>query len=111
MAPNDNPVKPIARATDQYEFGVLIVDNLLNRTVRFQVGDVVHPRPVQVLMELFRQLNLEGEVVASTTDGDTAYLVVRVIGLSEAIIVPLAKTANFFKDDGAALATPVTVRG
>jgi hypothetical protein len=79
--------------------------------VRFGVGDVVHPRPVQVLLELFRQLCLEGEVVATTTDGQTPYAVVRVAGLSEAVIVPLAKTSDFFDDEGSALAAPVVAHG
>jgi len=71
--------------------------------VRFQVADVVHPRPVQVLTELFHRLSLEGEVVATTTDGATPYLVVRVPGLTEAVIVPTEKAADFFADDGAVL--------
>jgi hypothetical protein len=75
------------------------------------VGDVVHPRPVQVLTELFRDLSLEGEVVASTTDGQTTYVVVRVADLPEPVIVPLAKTAAFFEDDGAALAMPAGACG
>ncbi len=87
------------------------MDDLLNRTVRFRVGDVVHPRPVQVLMEMFRQLDLEGQVVASTTDGQTSYVVVRVTGLSEAVIVPLEKTSAFFADDGAALEAPIEAHG
>ncbi len=82
-----------------------------NRTVRFRVGDVVHPRPVQLLLELFRALDLEGEVVATTTDGQAPYLVVRVNGLSEAVIVPQEKASDFFEDDGAALAAPVEVHG
>ncbi len=79
------------------------MDELPPRTVRFQVADVVHPRPVQVLTELFHHLSLEGEVVATTTDGATPYVVVRVLGLSEAVIVPTEKTADFFVDEGAAL--------
>jgi hypothetical protein len=79
--------------------------------VRFQVGDAVRPRPVQVLMELFRHLNLEGEVVAATTDGETPYLVARVSGLSEALIVRLAKTPALFEDAPAALAASAVVRG
>jgi hypothetical protein len=59
--------------------------------VRFLVADVIHPRPTQVLMELFRHLDLEGEVVGETTDGRTPFLVVRVPRLSEAVIVPLDK--------------------
>jgi hypothetical protein len=86
------------------------MDDLSNRTVRIRVGDVVHPRPLQVLLELFRQLSLEGEVVAATTDGSTPYFVVRVRGLSEPVIVPLAKTFASC-DDEAALAAPVGVTG
>lgn len=87
------------------------MDGLPNRTISFRVGDVIHPRPVQVLLELFRQLRLEGEVVATTTDGETPYLVVRVPGLDEALIVPRDRTSDFFEDDGAALAAPATARG
>jgi hypothetical protein len=85
------------------------MDDPSNKTVRFRVGDVVHPRPVQVLMELFQHLSLEGEVVAATSDGATPYLVVRVAGLAEAVIVPLEKTSAFFESDGAPLAAPVQV--
>ena len=53
---------------------------------------MIHPRPVQVLLELFRHLNLEGEVVAATTDGEAQYLVVRVRGLADVVVVPLGKT-------------------
>jgi hypothetical protein len=87
------------------------VDDRSNRTVRFRVGDAVHPRPVQVLLELFRGLSLEGEVVASTTDGGTPFLVVRVSGLSEAVIVPLAKTVADFDDGEAPTVVPVVARG
>jgi hypothetical protein len=66
------------------------------------VEDVVHPRPVQVLLELFRHLNLEGEVVAATTDGETQYLVVRVAGLEEPVIVPKHKTSLSFEEDASA---------
>lgn len=87
------------------------MDDRSNRTVRFRVGDAVHPRPVQILLELFRQLCLEGEVVASTTDGGTPYLVVRVSGLSEAVIVPLAKTLTECDDEPAPVVVPVVARG
>jgi hypothetical protein len=75
------------------------------------VGDVVHPRPVQVLMELFQHLSLEGEVVASTSDGATPYLVVRVAGLVEAVIVPQDKATGFFEDDGLPLPAPAVAGG
>jgi hypothetical protein len=54
-------------------------------------------------MELFRHLHLEGEVVAATSDGEAAYLVVRVAGLGEAVIVPTARAAEFAEDEEAAL--------
>ncbi len=87
------------------------MDDAVNRTVRFQVADVVHPRPVQVLLELFQHLSLEGEVVASTSDGATPFVVVRVAGLTDAVIVPLEKTTAFFDDEGAAVATPAATAG
>jgi hypothetical protein len=60
--------------------------------VRFLVTDLIHPHPAQVLLELFAGLTLEGEVVAGTTDGEKPYLVVRVAGLADPVIVPLEKT-------------------
>jgi hypothetical protein len=60
--------------------------------VRFQVCDLIHPHPAQVLLELFHDHSLEGEVAAVTTDGETPYLVVRVAGLAEPIIVPRNRT-------------------
>jgi hypothetical protein len=54
-------------------------------------------------MDLFRQLCLEGQVVAATTDGEMPYLVVRVAGLAEAVIVPTDKT-TVSRDDERALA-------
>lgn len=87
------------------------MDDRFNRTVRFRVGDVIHPRPVQVLLELFRHLRLEGEVVAATTDGDAPYLVVRVQGLSEAVIVPQAKALTEFDEEAAPVVVSATARG
>jgi hypothetical protein len=62
------------------------------QTVRFVVSDLVHPHPARVLMEMFQNLSLEGEVAAETTDGEASYLVVRVKGLADPVIVPLTKT-------------------
>ncbi|HEX5271024.1 MAG TPA: hypothetical protein VFW33_11070 [Gemmataceae bacterium] len=62
------------------------------RKVCFQVTDLVNPQPARVLLELFQHLQLEGEVAGETTDGKDPFLVVRVPGLSEPVIVPLAKT-------------------
>jgi hypothetical protein len=67
------------------------VNDLAQNRVRFLVGDVIHPRPVEVLLKLFADYPLDGEVVAETSDGHTPYLVVRVQGLAEAVIVPVTK--------------------
>lgn len=83
------------------------MDDSPQKTVRFRVSDVVHPRPVQVLLELFRHLNLEGEVVAATTDGETQYVVVRVAGLADVVIVPTGKTSLFFQQDESAALTGI----
>jgi hypothetical protein len=62
------------------------------QTVGFALSDLVHPHPANVVMELFQNLHLEGEVAAETSDGETTFLVVRVKGLAEPVIVPLHKT-------------------
>jgi hypothetical protein len=60
-------------------------------TVQFQVGDIIHPQPAQVLCELFQDQWLQGEVIAITDNGrdPTCFLVVRVPNLSEPVIVPV----------------------
>jgi hypothetical protein len=63
----------------------------LPKTVQFQVSDLIHPHPARVLMELFEHLTLEGEVAASTSDGEGSFLVVRVARLADPVIVPLGK--------------------
>jgi hypothetical protein len=60
-------------------------------TVRFRLADVVHPHPQQVLEELFKNLGLEGEVAADTSDGEVSYFLVRVHGLADPVIVPQSK--------------------
>jgi hypothetical protein len=62
------------------------------RKVRFVVTSLIHPHPERVLLELFRDHELEGEVEALTDDGEAPFLVVRVAGLREPVIVPLGKT-------------------
>ncbi len=62
------------------------------KKVRFLVADLIHPHPARVLVEMFQNLDLEGEIAAATTDGEAPFLVVRVPGLSEPVIVPLDKT-------------------
>ena len=68
------------------------MNDLAQHRVRFLVGDVIHPRPVEILLKLFANYLLEGEVVAETSDGYKPFLVVRVPGLAEAVIVPVANT-------------------
>ncbi len=62
------------------------------RRVRFRIADLIHPHPGRVLLELFQHRTLEGEVAAETSDGEAPYLIVRVAGLNEPVIVPLHKT-------------------
>jgi hypothetical protein len=62
------------------------------QTVRFLVSDLIHPHPTRVLEEMFQNLSLEGEVAARTTDGEAPFLIVRVQGLTDPVIVPLSKT-------------------
>ena len=70
--------------------------------VEFQVGDIVHPLPVEVFRELFAKNRLEGEVVAVTDDGlnPKSLLVVRVSGMREPAIVPVEKTSRPEKYSG-----------
>ena len=59
-------------------------------TVQFTIGDIVHPQPSEVLQELFQNHFLEGEVIATTDDGQSPerFLVVRIPHLREPVIVP-----------------------
>ena len=61
--------------------------------VEFQIADIVHPQLDQVLAELYEKNYLEGEVVAVTDDGvnPKSLLVLRVLGIKEPVIVPVAK--------------------
>jgi hypothetical protein len=63
-------------------------------TVEFLIADIVHPDPAQVLLHLYAEKSLTGEVVALTDDGHRpkSLLVVKVPGLSEPVIVPAANT-------------------
>jgi hypothetical protein len=65
----------------------------MHTTVRFLVRDIVHPRPVEVLYELYEKDCLQGEVLALTDDGQEpeAFMVVQVRGLREPVIVPAGK--------------------
>jgi hypothetical protein len=74
------------------------------RKVRFLITDLIHPHPARVLLELFRDHELEGAVEARTNDGEAPFLVVRVPGLKEAVIVPLDRT----RPAEAAACAPIT---
>lgn len=71
----------------------------MHSTVHFRVRDIIHPRPVEVLYELYEQNCLQGEVIALTDDGQEAggYMVVRVRGLSEPVIVPACQADTFYE--------------
>jgi hypothetical protein len=62
------------------------------KTVRFRVCDLIHPPPARVLLEMFQNYCIEGEVAAVTTDGEASFFVVRVSGVTDPVIVPLDKT-------------------
>jgi hypothetical protein len=61
--------------------------------VQFCIGDIVHPLPAQVLCQLYEKTSLHGEVIAVTDDGvqPGGFLVVKVQGLDEPVIVPAQK--------------------
>jgi hypothetical protein len=69
----------------------------MHSTVHFLVRDIVHPRPVEVLYELYEKNSLQGEVIALTDDGQEpeGFMVVHVPGLSEPVIVPAHKVGAF----------------
>jgi hypothetical protein len=59
--------------------------------VQFLVSDIIHPRPAEVLSQLYGNNCLRGEVIATTDDGHESqlFLVVRVPNLGEPVIVPV----------------------
>jgi hypothetical protein len=60
-------------------------------TVRFRVRDLIYPHPLEVLLKMFPDLHVEGEVAGRTNDGDKPFLLVRLKELPYPVIVPLAK--------------------
>jgi hypothetical protein len=62
-------------------------------TVEFRIKDIVHPTPAQVLLELYGDRRLEGNLIAVTDDGEenNGLFVIRVPGLTEPVIVPAPK--------------------
>jgi hypothetical protein len=69
-------------------------------TVQFQIRDIIHPYPAQVLTQLYQKKRLCGEVIAVTSDGllPESFLVVRVSGVDEPVIVPIQKTSPILPD-------------
>jgi hypothetical protein len=69
----------------------------MHSTGHFLVRDIIHPRPVEVLYELYEKNCLQGEVIALTDDGQEpeGFMVVQVRGLSEPVIVPAGKVGAF----------------
>jgi len=65
----------------------------MHSTVHFLVRDIIHPRPVEVLYELYEKNCLHGEVIALTDDGrePEGFMIVQVSGLTEPVIVPVCK--------------------
>ena len=65
----------------------------MHSTVHFLARDIIHPRPAEVLYELYHKHSLQGEVIALTDDGrePDGFMVIRVRGLSEPVIVPTGR--------------------
>jgi hypothetical protein len=61
--------------------------------VRFRIEDVLHPNGTAVLWELYRGQALHGELLAVTDDGREPgnFLVLRVPGVHEPVLLPAAK--------------------
>jgi hypothetical protein len=70
------------------------MDILVNSTVFFRLLDVHHPKPAEVMHQLNAHTCLQGEVLAVTNDGRSPdrYLVVRVDGLPDPVLVPVVKS-------------------
>jgi hypothetical protein len=62
-------------------------------SVKFRITDAIHPRPEQILLELFGGRCLQGQVVAES-DGlaDERFVVLRVDGLSEPVVLRVEAT-------------------
>lgn len=59
--------------------------------VQFWLQDATHPTAEELLRELFGGTVLEGEVIAHTDDGREAFLVVRVAGVEQPVLLPAHK--------------------
>lgn len=65
--------------------------NVRNSCVIFRVCDAYVPEPVQILMELHGEDQLQGKVIDVSDAGfqEEAYAVVEVEGLSQPVVVPV----------------------
>jgi hypothetical protein len=68
--------------------------------VKFRVEDVLHPSCPEVLWELFRGRYLQGELMAVTDDGrgPANFLVLKVQGIHEPVLLPAEKALPFFEN-------------
>jgi hypothetical protein len=66
----------------------------MHPTIQFLVKDIIHPRPDEVLCELYSKSRVQGEVVAVTDDGREPVMLVKVRGLSELVLVPTRKASS-----------------
>ena len=68
-----------------------------NRYVHFHISDVYVPEPAQLLALLHGQDLLEGRIVELSDSGiqAQAFAVVEVAGISQPVVVPVAKIVDF----------------
>jgi hypothetical protein len=59
--------------------------------VQFRLQDATHPTAEELLRELFGNTVLEGDFVTHTDDGREAFLVVRVAGVEQPVLLPARK--------------------
>jgi hypothetical protein len=67
----------------------------MSDTIRFPLHAAIHPSPLEILCQLYGHESLQGEVLARTQAGDEPeqFLVVKIAGLDEPVIVPARKVS------------------
>lgn len=72
---------------------------LINQVVHFRICDVYLPEPVAVLQELYGEQLLQGTVLDVTESGqpDGSFVVVRVEGVADPVIVPTVRVQVSFQ--------------
>lgn len=63
----------------------------VGNTVDFDVRDTYFPTPAEVLMQKFGDRILQGEVTDFTCGGGTTFVVLRVRGVRDLVIVPRSR--------------------